>query len=474
MKNTKTQDYQTKKSERFSYWSYFIGQNFSYALMVLILPSFMLMIGIDVKKIAAAMLIIKFWDALNDTIFGVIFDKVKFKNDNKCIPWLKVSAIFIPIASFVMYLVPSNASENMKLVWFIVSYVLWDSAYTLSDVPIYSFVSCMTSNLIERNSILSIGRIFATGAAGLAFLVTTILVSEKVGISFTVAALIFSVGIAVTMAPICFVGKERVRLESEEEKSYTFKSMLKYLKTNKYLLYYFAAYIISGALSTSGALELFVSYYLFGSALFSTLIMAISALPMAIVAIFINKLLVRFDKFRLFRNCVIISTVLSIFIYFIGYKNMYVYIFMIILRSVPVAITGILGLTFTPDCVEYGRYKTGLDARGIAFAVQSFAAKFSTVSQSLGFFIIGLFGWIAIEASSFAELEIMSVTQPQSALTGLWFTYTLVPAIGGLLALIPYFLYKLNDKDVQIMAKYNAGEISKDDAEKSLSRKYCL
>ena len=52
-------------------------------------------------------------------------------------------------------------------------------------------------------------------------------------------------------------------------------------------------------------------------------------------------------------------------------------------------------------------------------------------------------------------------------------SYThLVPAIGALLALVFYAFYRLNDKDVQIMAKCNAGELSRTQAEAMLSRKY--
>ena len=35
-----------------------------------------------------------------------------------------------------------------------------------------------------------------------------------------------------------------------------------------------------------------------------------------------------------------------------------------------------------------------------------------------------------------------------------------------------YLSYHLNDRDVQIMAKCNAGEITREEAEKQLSRKY--
>ena len=47
-----------------------------------------------------------------------------------------------------------------------------------------------------------------------------------------------------------------------------------------------------------------------------------------------------------------------------------------------------------------------------------------------------------------------------------------IPTIGLAIAGIFYLFYKLNDKDVQIMAKCNSGEITRAEAEKLLSRKY--
>ena len=108
----------------------------------------------------------------------------------------------------------------------------------------------------------------------------------------------------------------------------------------------------------------------------------------------------------------------------------------------------------------------------MAFAIQSFAAKFTSLAQPIGLFILSLFGWVTIDASSFAQLQSMHIEQTAMALNGLWITATLVPVIGTALALIPYHFYKLNDKDVQVMAKFNAGEITRAEADAALSRKY--
>ena len=66
----------------------------------------------------------------------------------------------------------------------------------------------------------------------------------------------------------------------------------------------------------------------------------------------------------------------------------------------------------------------------------------------------------------------MGIRQSDAALNGLWFVYALVPVIGMMISTVFYLFYKLNDKDVQIMASCNAGKITREEAEQRLSRKY--
>ena len=66
----------------------------------------------------------------------------------------------------------------------------------------------------------------------------------------------------------------------------------------------------------------------------------------------------------------------------------------------------------------------------------------------------------------------MNIQQSPAALSGLWIVYALVPVIGMALSTVFYLFYKLNDKDVQTMAKCNSGEITREEAEKLLSRTY--
>ncbi|HQA06295.1 MAG TPA: MFS transporter, partial [Clostridiales bacterium] len=303
--------------------------------------------------------------------------------------------------------------------------------------------------------------------------VCTFLVSEKVGVSFTLTVIMLSVVSFFTMLPICIYGQERNYHPEKEEENFSFMLMFKYLIKNKYLLIFYSGYFFCAALNTMGAVTLFASYYLFGSSIFSLLVGALTIAPSLIIALVLPKINKKIDKFVLLIWCNIISVVLGLITYFVGYKNVVAFIILTVLRSAPLSAASFLNFLFTPDCAEYGQYKTGIDAKGITFAIQTFSAKITgAISSSLAMFLLGLFKWIPVTASDFEELQRLNIQQPPEALSGLWITFILVPTIGTIIGIILYSFYKLNDKDVQIMAKYNAGEIDRETAESMLSRKY--
>ena len=94
-------EYMTTKKEQISYWTYFIGQNIYYNITAAFISTYLAMQGISLAKVAVVLLIVKIWDAVNDPIFGFIFDKVKFKNGLKSLPWLRLATALIPLVTII-------------------------------------------------------------------------------------------------------------------------------------------------------------------------------------------------------------------------------------------------------------------------------------------------------------------------------------------------------------------------------------
>lgn len=470
---TKHPEYMTTFGEKLSYWTYFIGQNVYYNITAAFISTYLAMQGISLAKVAVVLLIVKVWDAVNDPIFGFIFDKVKFKSGRKSLPWLRLSTCLIPVVTIILFAIPSALGETGKLVWFGVAYVLWDTVYTLTDVPAYAMLNTMTDNLQERNLLLSVNRVFSGAGVLIYGVVLPLLISESVGMSTTMAVAILSVFSALTMVPLCVKCKERNYKPEEEAENFTPREMFRYLRSNKYLLIYYGGYMATDALKTSGAVLLFVSFYLFGNSTFSILLNILNMVPGVFAAMAMPALLKRFDKFKTLVVCNLINIALGLVIYFAGWGDQTFFLVMTCIRCIPMSIVGILAFMFTPDCAEYGQFQSGISAKGITFAIQTFSVKITAaVSSSLALGLLGLFSWITVEAESFAELEALDIQQSAGALNGLWFVYALVPVIGMIISAVFYLFYKLNDKDVQIMAKCNAGEITRAEAEARLSRKY--
>ena len=465
--------YMTTKGERLSYWTYFVGQNIYYNITAAFISTYLAMQGIDLLKVGTVLLIVKIWDAVNDPIFGFIFDKVKFKNGQKCLPWLRIAVLLIPVVTIILFSIPDWLDETGKLVWFGLAYIAWDTVYTLTDVPAYSMLNTMTDNLQERNMLLSMNRVFSGGGVLLYGVILPWLIGESVGMSASWAVAILAIFSALTMVPLCLNCKERNYKPEEEPDNFTPREMFQYLRQNKYLLIYYLGYCATDALKTSNAVLLFASFYLFGNSSFSIILNVLNMVPGVFAAMAMPTLLKKFDKFQTLVVCNLICIVMGLMIYFLGYQDTTTFLILTCLRCVPMSVCGILYFMFTPDCAEYGQYKSGISAKGITFAIQTFSVKITgAISSSLALFLLGLFSWVTVEAESFAELQELGIQQSAEALNGLWIVYALVPVIGMILSAVCFLFYKLNDKDVQIMAKCNSGEITRTEAEQRLSRKY--
>ena len=458
--------YMTTFKERLSYWTYFIGQNIYYNITAAFISTYLAMQGVNLAKVAIVLLIVKIWDAVNDPIFGFIFDKVKFKNGQKSLPWLRISTALIPIVTIILFSIPSALGETGKLVWFGVAYVLWDTVYTLTDIPAYAMLNTMTDNLPERNTLLSVNRVFSGAGVLIYGVVLPILISENVGMSASLAIATLSIFSALTMVPLSLNCKERNYKPEEEDENFSPRQMFSYLGKNKYLLPYSGGYCATDALKTSAAVTLFVSFYLFGNSLYSIVLNLLNMVPGVFAAMLMPTILKKLDKFKTLFWCNIVNIILGLVIFFVGYENRALFLTLTCVRTIPMSIVGILAFMFTPDCAEYGQYKSGISAKGITFAIQTFSVKITAaVSSSLALALLGCFHWISVEAESFEMLKALNIQQSAGALEGLWIVYALVPVIGMIISTFFYLGYKLNDKDVQIMARCNAGEITREEAQ---------
>ncbi|GHT63062.1 sodium:galactoside symporter [Spirochaetia bacterium] len=445
----------TSVGEKASYGLYFVGQNIFYFLIVMFLVPFFTDVGIPAITVAGLALVVKVWDAVNDPIFGGIVDKVKFKK-GKFLPWLRISLIFIPLSTVAIFAIPTGISISLKVAWAAIAYILWDTSYTICDVPVYGIVTTMTDRLHERTTLMAIARI-AAGVGSLAVTVTVPMIRSLIGGWLPLVATLSGIAL-LTMCPLCFKAKERIEVRNRSE-DISVKDMFRFLKGNKYMLIYWTAFILARTFDVGYVLNMYFARYNLGDEKLLGTISMITALPSLIAAVLVPFICKRVDKFKLFFWSTLGSIVFAVASYFAGYGSFTVVVIFAALRGIPYGLLGVLMFMFTPDCVEYGTYKTGVPASGIAFSLQTFSQKLlAALSAAVGATALSVIGFIegegAVQAAGFADK--------------LFFVYMLFPAIGSLIALPLLSRYKLTDKKVGIMIKANNGEITRGEAEKLL------
>lgn len=449
---------QTKLSERIAYGAYFLGQGFIYSMISRYLMFYLTEeVQIATGIVTAILTLSKVWDAVNDTLFGVIVDRTHFKSGNRFKPWLNITTLLLPAGTILLFSISSDLPDAAKITYAIAAYILWDLLYTMCDVPIFSLVTAMTDNIRERSGIYTIAGVGGAVATALTSLLL-VKIFNQYGFLYT-AMLVSAVGL-VFMRPVCHLAKERHKAKQVSENNSSLRDMWVYLKGNKYLRYFICYRIISGSFFIS-VLTYFAKYCI-GNVEFEVTVMLV-AIPVSVLLYLCAPLIMRrFDKIYIYRFCMILVIACYITLYFVGWKNQTLLVILLVGALDAAIIPSILMSAIPADCIEYGCYKTGIRKEGITFAMQTFTNKFCS---SIATAMVGL---LLIMIGHDGEVGVMTPVMQNGLFAGMcWF-----PVIGQILGLPLLFKYNLRDKDVQIMADVNSGRMEREEAEKTFAGRY--
>ncbi len=454
-------NYIATKQEHITYDVFWFGQNLLWGYAGFLASYLTMGLGIDAATAAAVMLAPQVWDAVNDTLFGYVVDRFRFKNGQQFMPWIKIGVFGIGMISILMFSIPVNLEQRYKIIWFVLAYILFDALYTFLDAPAFAMSTVMTDNIQERTAFISGNKLFAM----LGGVVATVLigtVTDKVG--WTIGAIIFCGLGCLLMIPYLFCGKERRKQsDDDKEEQFTFKQMFAYLKANNQLFVCLFAFIIFGMTAFESAMSLYVASVCFGDLSKQLYLTACAALPVILVSAILPSLAKKFDKLYLLIISLAFSAIVSIVALFVGYDNFIVALIMIALKCVGLASWQVIIYMLVADTTEYGTYKSGTRATGISFSLQTFISKLK--NAFVNSFMLLCISWTGY----IAEAE----TQAVQVADNMWKVFLLVPTIGYIVGIIVLLLfYKLRDPDVQIMAKYNNKEISFEEANAKLGEKF--
>ena len=460
MGKEKNLSYVTSKRERFAYSLFFLGQNilWGYAGYV---ETYLTDIGIAAATAAAILLLPKLWDAVNDVLFGYIIDRYSFKNGQKFIPWVRIGTTAIGITTVALFAIPESMTQTTKIVWFLIAYILFDISYTVLDAPAFAVTTVMTSDVGERTHIIAGGKLWSMVGGVIA---TVLVPMVRPVFGWFTACVIFVAVSVVMMLPMLFWVKERHSETATATQNPSFREMLRYLKHNRYLIVALIAMLILGVASLEQKMAIYMGRICLGQENMATLVAAGVAVSVIVISALVPKWSQKWDKFYVMCAGLLFAIVMDIVAWFLGYSNLIVALITVMLKCTGLGFWSVVIYMLIADTVEYGTYKTGTRAAGISFSLQTFVSKLKGG-------IIGSVVLLSLSAVGFVEGE--NAIQPAGVADGVWAMFCLLPAVGFAIALVILLLgYKLRTKDVQTMAKYNNGEITKEEAEALLAKKY--
>ena len=157
------------------------GCNLSFGLKSTVQTFWLVYMMLETGLFSILLLIVQAWDAINDPLIGTLIDSDKRSYKlGKYKTYILIGAIGLLIGGAAVFLPFPDADTWLKVVLFIVGYIIWDAAYTFANVPYGTMLNIVTEDAGERAQ-LSVFRSIG-GAVGnlLPGIILPMLIWEKI------------------------------------------------------------------------------------------------------------------------------------------------------------------------------------------------------------------------------------------------------------------------------------------------------
>ena len=422
-----------KWGKRIGYGIGDLGCNLVFSTMA----SYLMVFYTDVFGITAAaagtmMLVTKFIDALTDTGMGFIVDRTHTRWGQGR-PYFILGAIPFAVFTFMTFYIP-NVGNTGKLIWAYVTYCLLCTAYTVVNIPLNTIVPRLTSDVHERNILVSTRMVCAMAGTAIVMSITAPLVeffgkgNEARG--YLVTMTIYGIT-AMLIFFVTFASTKEVVPSTVSNEEMSLKDSLKGLTGQAWILFflnlfYFSLYVVRNTT------VLYYFKYNLGKTEWLSLVGILgilAGLPMLLALPALEK---RFSKKNLMFFSVALYVAGDVLIY-AGKNSEACLLTGLVVTGL--GIYGIFGITFAmqPDVIDYSEYEKKASISGAIAAFQGFFVK---GGMGLTSFVIGVFlkngGYVANAVQTEKALSYIEICF-------IWIPIVLCAAIAGLT-----YYYKLD------------------------------
>lgn len=241
-------------------------------LSVILLAFFTNIIGIEAAIASTIIMVSKIWDAVSDPAMGLISENSRFRLGRRK-PFMILGGILIPFGLAFLFAPIQNMEEPSKITWMVFAYIIYCTISTISQVPYMSMSSDISMDYRQRNKANTWKLIFDIIAAGLLYLIPSLMWNKVVGenatISYTTFYYIIVFGFGLLFAiPLIAAGltvKERTPYQEEKKTKFSIKEYFKGLTVKSYIwhiLMYVSAFLTMDLIS---AVAIYYTDYIGGT-----------------------------------------------------------------------------------------------------------------------------------------------------------------------------------------------------------------
>ena len=406
--------------------------DFACNLIWQVISLYLLYFYTDVMKLNAAAIATMFVvcrviDGITDVLVGFAIDKTRTRW-GKSRPWFLFGAVPFALSAFLAFSVP-NISPSGKRVY----------AY---NIPLASILPALTDDMNERT-------VLATWRKFLAFMGSTIVSATALtlvqlagrgneALGFRVVMGIFGI-----IGCLCFFLTFALVRENnlqESTKQATLKETVRSLAQNTpwKLFALNILFMWTGFFLQSSALVYYYKYYV-GSTAMASLVATIMTMVPMVANLTVPFLAKRLGKRNLYSTAAIVQLA-GLLIIWLGGLNTNIIIVGAFISACGYGIKESIYFSMQADPVDYGEWKTGVQAAGTLSSVNGFLGK---VAQAIAGGLSGaLLAWGAYDSAA--------AVQPANALTAIRVMYIYAPVILLICSIITMSFYKLDKQFPQI------------------------
>ncbi len=393
-----------------------------------------------------ALLIGKIWDAVNDPLFGWFTDRTKSRHGKRRV-FMLFGAIPLAIAIALLWFVPT-ADRLWTFVWIAATFVLFDTIWTLTNVPYYALTSELTDDYDERSSLTTYRMAMAVPAylvgAALTPAIVGLFALQRTGWAFIGIA--YGVLAAVALLIAAAGLRERQGVAVSKPEASPFKSLLVALKNRPFVWLCGTYFVVNISFAF---IKILMAYYIEYQLLMkaeTTLVMGLMLICVTISLPFWQWLSRRMDKGPAYGLGMAVGALAIILTFFLPHQSTGLIYLIAVLAGFGFSAQWIFPWAMVADVADYDRAETGQQRSGMYYGVWGLATK---ISEALA---LAAVGWILTGFDYVPNVE-----QSSQALLGIRLFFGLVPAAIIFASLPLLFKYPLNrQRHAEVRARLEA------------------